>query len=231
MSKKEGNIFSMSLKDSYGIENRKKICNLLSLPIENLVLSRQVHGKHITLVTAQDRGRGNLSYDTAIPSSDAMITKEVDTPLVSLSGDCPILGFFDPVQKAIGLAHAGWRGTALEIAFHTIQAMRKEFQSNPNDILAAIAPSIGPCCYKVQEEVLEKVKNLSWGKKTIQKREGFYYLDLWLANTEQLLSAGLKAENIECSKICTACHLDKFFSYRIEGANSGRCAFILSLCE
>ncbi len=229
IAEKEGNIFSMSLKDPYGVSNREKVCKILSLPLENMVVSRQVHGKHVAVVSIKDRGRGALTYDTALPASDAMITNAIETPIMSLSGDCPIVGFFDPVKKAIGLAHAGWRGTVLEIASHTVHVMQKEFGCRPQDILAGIAPSIGPCCYQVREEVLDKVKTLSWGKKTIQIRDNAYYLDLWQANTEQLLCAGLKAENIESSQICTACHPDRFFSYRMEGVNSGRCAFILSL--
>ena len=226
---KEENIFSMSLRDTSGAMNRRKLCEILSISLENVVVSRQVHGKHIAIVSKKDRGKGALSHDTAIQSCDAMITREKQTYLMALSGDCPLIGFFDPVKNAIGIAHAGWKGTVLEIASHVVHAMQKEFTSCPQDILAAIAPSIGPCCYQVKDEVLEKVKNLSWGNSCIQDRDGLYYLNLWQANVEQLVASGLKPENIESSQICTGCHLEDFFSYRIEGPHCGHIAFILGM--
>lgn len=221
--------FSMSLKNPFGKENREKVCEVLHLPAASLVAGRQVHGNSISLVQAQDKGRGGLSSDNIFPQTDGLITKEREMPILAISADCPLIALFDPIQNAIAVVHAGWRGTVLQIAIEAVQRMKKEFSSQPQNLLAGIAPSIGPCCYEVGEEVIEKVKPFPWGQGTLLPHEEHTHFDLWQANIRQLLMAGLTEDHIECSQICTRCQHDRFFSYRMDGPNTGHIALFMSL--
>jgi YfiH family protein len=127
----------------------------------------------------------------------------------------PIL-FYDPKQKVIGAAHSGWAGTISKIARNTIDTMIKKYSSKPEDIIVSIGPAIGPCCYEVKLDVVEKVQtNLNKDKeKIIITRNNKYYFDLCKANKLQLLSSGIPEENIEIAGVCTKCNNHLFFSAR-----------------
>ena len=188
--------------------------------------------------------------------ADALITKRSGVALVLSFGDCPPILLYDPVQAVLGMAHAGWRGTARGIAAATVDAMREQFGCLPCDIYAGIGPSIGPCCYEVSEHVrqifqgqahfdemptTEKYRNLVGESAvfSVQERADAgigevsprtaLRLDLWQTNCNQLLMAGLLAEHIELPEICTACHTDIFFSHRREHGKTGRFPAILAL--
>ena len=190
--------------------------------------------------------------------ADALITKRRDVALVLSFGDCPPILFYDPVQAALGMAHAGWRGTARGVAAATVDAMQEQFGCLPRDIYAGLGPSIGPCCYEVSEHVqhifqgqaqfdemptAEKYRNLVGESAvfTLQERadagigetspRASFRLDLWQTNRNQLLMAGLLAEHIELPEVCTACHTDLFFSHRGEHGKTGRFPAILALRE
>ena len=180
--------------------------------------------------------------------ADALITKHCGVALAMSSADCVPLMFYDPVERVLGLAHAGWRGTARGIAAITIDAMGEQFGSSPNNIHAGIGPSIGPCCYEVSEEVRcyfigQKEfdfdpTNARYRKliresailtvKRIQGRDSLR-LDLWETNRNQLLMAGVLPEHIEASEICTSCDTEHFFSHRGEYGKAGRFPSILAL--
>jgi YfiH family protein len=103
-----------------------------------------------------------------------------------LQADCVPILFYDPNKKVIGIAHAGWKGTVSKIARNTVNAMNKNYNSKPKDIIAGIGPAIGPCCYEVKLDVVKKVeKSLDNGKEIIIVRDGKYYLDLWKANSSR----------------------------------------------
>lgn len=188
--------------------------------------------------------------------ADALITKRSGVALVLSFGDCPPILLYDPVQAVLGMAHAGWRGTARGIAAATVDAMREQFGCLPSDIYAGIGPSIGPCCYEVSEHVrqifqgqahfdemptTEKYRNLVGESAvfSVQERADAgmgeasprtaLRLDLWQTNRNQLLMAGLLVEHIELPEICTACHTDIFFSHRREHGKTGRFPAILAL--
>ncbi len=190
--------------------------------------------------------------------ADALITKRRDVALVLSFGDCPPILLYDSVQAVLGLAHAGWRGTARGIAAATVDAMREQFGCVPCDIYAGIGPSIGPCCYEVSEHVrqifqgqaqfdemptAEKYRNLIGESAVFSVQERVdagigeastrtsLRLDLWQTNRNQLFMAGLLAEHIELPEICTACHTDIFFSHRGEHGKTGRFPAILALHE
>lgn len=180
--------------------------------------------------------------------ADALITRHCGVALAMSSADCVPIMFYDPVERVIGLVHAGWRGTARGIAAITLQAMGEQFGCNPKNIRAGIGPSIGPCCYEVSEEVRcyfmgqqefdPDPIDASYRKLirdsavfTIKRMQGrnSLRLDLWETNRNQLLMAGLVSEHIESSEICTSCKKEHFFSHRGEHGKAGRFPSILAL--
>ena len=179
---------------------------LSALGVSNmpLALLNQVHGDTVIHVTQPG----------IIPNADALVTNTPNLLLVIQTADCVPLLFYDPVQKAVGAAHAGWRGTKLNIAGKTVQFMINHFHSDPSNILAFIGPSIGPCCFEVGDEVLTEFDSKYHTSKNT--------INLWQVNKDQLLDAGLSSDNIEVSHLCTVCHQSYFFSHRGSGGNTGR---------
>jgi YfiH family protein len=180
--------------------------------------------------------------------ADAVVTRRRGVALAISTADCVPLLFYDPVTEAIGVAHAGWRGTARGIALATIDAMHTQFGSRPADIHAGVGPSIGPCCYEVSEEVRE----LFLGQRSFEElptdaryrqpvAEAAVFeqvalpthtslrLNLWETNRQQLLLAGLLPEHIELPDVCTSCQHTRFFSHRAEQGRTGRFPAILAL--
>jgi YfiH family protein len=146
--------------------------------------------------------------------------------------DCVPLYFFDPVRHAVGLAHAGWKGTVGGIARMAVRRMTESFGSKPEELLAAIGPSIGVCCYEVDEAVAAKVRPVleeigpepEQQERVLQsgRSAGKYMLDLQTFNRLLLLEAGILSAHIELSHLCTSCNTDRFFSHRAEGGRTGR---------
>jgi YfiH family protein len=154
-----------------------------------------------------------------------MVTNVPGICLMVLSADCVPILMWDHAKKVIGVVHAGWKGTLHLIARKTVKVFQKDFGSSPHDIRAGIGPSIGPCCFEVGSEVISQVKDrLGTGKKHIANKladkKGCF--DLWSANQEQLVQAGIPENNIEVARTCTCDHADVFFSHRCEGGRTGR---------
>lgn len=212
-------------------QNRQRICHALGIDARRLVTAEQVHGDKVKVVTARDLGRGAFVYQEAIKATDALITKERKIPLSTYFADCVPLFILDPVTPAIGLSHAGWKGTVLKIGAKTIGRMAEEFGTQAKNCLVGIGPSIGPCCYEVDEAVVEKLAaNFSEpGLFLKPKGQGKWMLDLWQANAWVFKEMGVKEENITFSGYCTSCHAQLFFSYRAQGGRTGRMAAILML--
>lgn len=143
------------------IRNRQRIAKCLGWPFEAWTCAEQVHGDRVWRVTAADRGKGRWRREDAVAEADALITDVPGVLLVMYYADCVPLYFYDPDTPAIGLAHAGWKGTALDIAGKTVRAMAEAFGSRPERMYAAIGPSIGPCCYEVDEPVLDRLLPLA----------------------------------------------------------------------
>lgn len=180
-----------------------------------LVVPRQSHGTAVATARADDRGRGRFPLFDGFPATDAMITDEVDLPLGIIVADCVPVLLFDPVAGALGVAHAGWRGTVGGIVRNTISAMQQQFGTRPVDLLVGIGPSIGPCCYAVGDEVIDAwhaaVPN---AEQVVTTHGDARHFDLWRANAVQIEAAGVPAAQIEQSNVCVRCALDRFFSYR-----------------
>ncbi|NMB17612.1 MAG: peptidoglycan editing factor PgeF [Firmicutes bacterium] len=192
-----------------------------SLELEGLprVAAWQVHGVRVERVT-DPPGDYHLCRDT-----DALITDRRGIALSTLYADCVPLVFYDPHSRAIGMAHAGWRGTRARIGPAALAAMGEAFGTRPGDCLVGIGPSIGPCCYSVGPEVAKEFAPLD----AVQSREGKLYVDLPRANRFLLLHEGIPPENIQLGGICTSCRQDLFFSHRGSGGLTGRMASIMVL--
>jgi YfiH family protein len=191
-------------------ENRRRFWNAMFLDSSCSAIPRQVHGDRILAVNAPG----------IYPDTDALITNRSDLSLVVQTADCLPVFLVDPIKRAIGLVHAGRRGSARQIASKTVQAMAVEFGSAPERLEAYLGPSIGPCCYTVGKEVSDE-----FASKYTQDGK----LDLWRVNSDQLIDAGLNPAQVESSRLCTACHHEWFFSHRISGGKTGRMMGVLAL--
>ena len=201
---------------------------------EKMVLSWQTHTTNIRKVTEDDAGKG-ITRERDYHDIDGLITDVPGLTLVTFYADCVPLYFLDPVRRAVGLSHSGWRGTVGRMGQATVEAMGREYGSNPGDIIACIGPSICQDCYEVGEEVAAEFRRAFsekyWPELLCAKPEGKYLLNLWRANEIVLLEAGVKAENIQVTDICTHCNPDYLFSHRTMGSERGNLAAFLSIKE
>jgi YfiH family protein len=209
------------------MQNRKQIASLLKSDTEkyHFIAANQTHSSHIKVITKR-QNRGWETMDNAVLDCDALITDLKGVILTVLTADCVPVLLYDAQQEVVAAIHAGWRGTQTTIVFKTMEKMKEVFNSNPQDVVAGIAPSIGRCCYEVGEDVAHY---FTAQHEVLDKIGDKYKLDLPLANKIQLLNAGLLEENIEMSGICTACEVKRFFSYRKEQGCSGRFMSMIGL--
>lgn len=215
-------------------ENYRRIAKSIGVKCENMVLSQQTHTTNVRVVTEKDKGKGivkPLDYTDV----DGMVTNIHGICLVTFYADCVPLYFVDPVQKAIGLSHSGWRGTVGKIGKETIRKMEEQYGSDPKDILAAVGPSICKDCYEVSEDViLEFQKNFKeryWKDLFYRKENGKYQLDLWKANEIIFKESGILPEHIAVTNVCTHCNSEILYSHRTSGDRRGNLAAFLALKE
>jgi len=225
--------YNIGDKESRVAENRKIILDALNIDYRNTVSAQQVHKDRIALVRKEDKGKGVFKYSNGIAQTDALITDIPGIPLLMCYADCVPIFILDPVKKAIALIHSGRKGTELELTLKTLLKMKEIFETNAHSCLAAIFPSIGPCCYNIKEE--NKIDDywLNEAKYngepiSLQNKRG-WSLDLRKANYGQLIKSGVEKNNIFVSEICTADHPEFFFSYRRDKGNTGRMAAIFML--
>ena len=207
------------------LNNRKVLVEALGVPLTSLTTAKQIHDGHVRFVSAEMRGKGSVDYQGAINATDAMVTNVPNICMMVLLADCVPILFCDPSKKAIGVAHAGWKGTLRRIAEKTVKALHEHFDSATQDIMVGIGPCIGPCCYEVGPEVIDEVERIFGSKDYCIKnesQEGRGYFDLQEANLKQLLRTGIPEENIEIAEICTCHHPNLLFSYRHEKGKTGR---------
>lgn len=207
------------------LQNRQNMAKSVDIPLDAFVMLNQVHGKNVSVVTSDMKGLGAFGRENAICATDAMVTNQPNICLFVMSADCVPILFFDPVKKAIGACHAGWRGTLAKIAQATVLAMTANYGCNPADIIAAIGPSIGPCCYNVGGEVIDSVLRTFGSTDALIRFDKFDwkpYFDLWCTNKVLLQEVGINERNIETSGICTQCRHTDFFSSRHGKGITGR---------
>lgn len=191
---------------------------------ERLTFARQVHSTTVLPVTAKSAGQTPELY----PECDGLVTNEPGVCLVTFSADCTPVLLLDPVRRVIASVHSGWRGTLGQIVCKAVEVMQKQFKTAPENVLAAIGPSIKQCHFEVDEDVyLQFVKQFGDLVKeyTLQKGNK-YYIDTDALNRYGLISLGVLEENIQICSLCTFCEEAQFFSYRRDGETGRMCAVI-----
>lgn len=235
----EGDLGSMNLSYTRGDkkenvdENFRRIADILGCEPEDFVLSHQTHTTNVRVVTEADRGKG-LTRERDYEDVDGLITNVPGIVLSTFYADCVPLYFLDPVKKAIGLSHSGWRGTVNKMGKVTVDKMIKEYGSEPKDIIAVIGPSICVDCYEVSMDVAQEFMTAFAGadnldKIVIPKNEEKAMLDLWQANYAVLMEAGISKENITLPDLCTSCNIELLFSHRASNGKRGNLGAFLVL--
>lgn len=190
---------------------------------ENKTSCNQIHSDIVRIIDENNIAK--------IEDGDAMITNLAKIPLIIYTADCVPIVLIDKNKKIIANVHAGWRGTYSQIVVKTIKSMLKKFKSNPEDIHCIIGPAIGPCCYEVSKELVDKFNTIVTNKncKFYIIKEDKFYIDLPKINSYLLEKSGIKKENINNLKICTSCQNDRFFSYRKDNKTDKRIGTIVQI--
>lgn len=203
------------------LKNHKALATHLSYDLDRLVHMRQIHSDQIVIVDEDS------SFDDP-PECDALITDIKEKPLMVMTADCTPVLLYDPVKEVIAAIHAGRAGAFKDIVTKSIVTMHEHFGSEPADILSALGPSIGVCCYEVDEKIDREATLLGFAF-AIQRRDAHYFLDVNMILRRRLEEAGIRREHIEDLGECNACHNGTFFSYRADGQRTGRMAGIIAL--
>lgn len=210
----DGNMSPEYGDTAHSLVNRKKFLSRYGIGKNCLVTVKQVHSSTVVFV--------NRDY-TGINNADALITNIKNISLGIHTADCLPIFIHDDVKNAIGLVHAGWRGTREKIIIKTISSMQNNFSSDIKNLYFSFGPAIRACCYEVGESFKD------FFSSNILKKDNNYHLDLAQENREQILSLGIKEAQIFDSNICTFCQNKNYFSYRKEGSSCGRMLSIISL--
>ena len=206
--------YSVGDTDDNVDENLRRVAEAVGSRREDLFAAYQVHGREVTLVDADSEGR---------PRCDVLVTREAAKTLMLRYADCTPVLLADTRRRAVGVVHAGWRGSAVHAAEAGVRAMVEAFGTDPRDVVAGVGPAIGPCCYVVGEDVVA-----AFADRPELFRDG--RLDLWEANRQALIGAGVPSEHIEVAGVCTQCQADRFFSHRANnGQPAGRFAAVIRL--
>ncbi|GAA0091562.1 MULTISPECIES: peptidoglycan editing factor PgeF [Paraclostridium] len=203
--------------------DKENLCKELNMNFDNLTNNKQTHSDIVNIIKKEDIGK--------IKEGDALVTNLKKTPLLVFVADCVPVAIVDPKKEAVALCHAGWRGTYSKITQKSIENMEKLYGTNPEDLVCVLGPSIGPCCYEVSKDLIEKFNTIITNRdeKFYIIKESKYYLDLWKVNELILTSCGVKKENIVNLNICTSCNSDKFHSYRKHNQTTKRLGMILEV--
>lgn len=213
------------------LENYRLICNSAGFEYESLCSSVQIHEAMVQVVDESDRGHGILR-ERQWTSADALVTNSKDVTLVTYYADCTPVFFVDTKTHAIGLAHAGWRGTVSRICVNTVKKMEEAFGTKAEDLICAIGPVIGKCCYEIDSACADEFKALDEiDTKAIltDKGNGKFMADLALTNKLLLMSVGVKEENIIISDLCTKCNSELLWSHRATNGNRGTMAAFMKI--
>lgn len=205
------------------LSNRRILEKALGFyPEENIWLD---HGREVYVAAGGDRDDK--------PHADAVITRLNGLPLTIFYADCVPIYILDRKNRAIGLAHGGWRGTVKDVAGNTIERMTREFGTDPADCLVGIGPSIGPCCFLVDEDVANLFLGTfaEWKDLVRKISNNKWSIDLWSLNQRLLISRGVSGENISICALCTSCNRELFYSYRRDRGNTGRMAAFITLLD
>jgi YfiH family protein len=206
------------------VANYERVCGALGIRRAQMATCYQIHSADVLVVAAADGGR-------LVGQGDAMVTDQPGVYLSMRFADCTPLLLHDPVRRAVGIAHAGWRGTLKNVAGAVVRAMVERLGCLPGDITAVVGPAIGPCCYQVGGEVIQAAEAAyADAAELLQPHDdGRHYFDLWEANRRQLVEAGVG--HVAVARLCTACRTDHFFSHRAEQGQTGRFGVVIGYRE
>ena len=233
----EGEFTSMNLACNRGdspenvTENYKRICESAGFEFESLTASAQDHNTYVRAVTSENKG-GGIYKPRDMASVDALVTNENGITLVTYYADCTPLFFVDVKNKAIGLAHAGWRGTVGRIGEKVIEKMTELYNTDPSNVVCAIGPAISVCCYEVDKPCADNFLNLEGVNSddfVFPKENGKYMIALLEANRQILIASGVKPENITVSDICTNCNSELLWSHRATKGHRGTMSAFMCL--
>lgn len=209
------------------MENRRRAAGALGLDAGRLVCAQQVNGSAAALVENSDAGQGARSLATAVPGVDALVTRTPGPPLALFFADCVPVFVTDPVHRTVALAHAGWRGLVGGVLENTVGVLVNECRARAQDLLAAVGPCIGACCFEVGPEVAAR-----FDPADVRADEnGKAHVDLAAASVRRLQNAGLPANQIDVANDCTACRPDRWFSHRRGFGKTGRMGAFIAVRE
>ena len=206
------------------LENYRLAAEDLKLDFASIVASRQTHSSNIRIVTDADRGKG-VTKESDITDTDGLVTSEKNLPLVVFSADCYPVLLADKEKKAVAAVHSGWRGTLSGISGKAAEIMENEFDVCPENIIAAVGPGIGKCCFETEWDVASEFDSCF----VTEKGGGKFLIDLPAVIEKSLLEKGVRKENIFFSERCSVCESDKFYSYRAHKDKTGRMGAFISL--
>lgn len=197
------------------LKNYDIICSSIGIDSKKLVLSNQIHENNVKIITSDDCGKG-IVRNSDITGIDAFVCAQPGVPFVIFCADCVPVFFLDTKKAVAALAHSGWRSTTKNISANVLSVMKKSFGCKAEDIICAIGPSIGKCCFEVDSDVADMFL-----PEFKEKRGEKYHIDLWSVIKNQLLTEGIYEENITISGMCTCCMSDEFFSNRAHKGKIG----------
>lgn len=202
-------------------ENRRRFGQSAGFDVHRLVAAQQVHGERGRVVGSSDAGRGALNWESALPDCDALLTRETNLPLLILVADCAPILLVDPIQRALAVVHAGWRGALAGVAGKAVETMTREFGTQSGDVLAAIGPCLNVENLEVGEEVATEVEANN-SRAVIRSLGTKPHLDLRALIQDDLTRAGVNPNHIEISPLCPRDSDDTFFSHRGQNGRAGR---------
>jgi hypothetical protein len=200
-------------------ENRRRFLASWEIPFDRLIVPRQTHTANVAALTPSD-----LASPPRLNDVDALITNCSEIAVGVLVADCVPVFLYDAETRAIGIAHAGWRGTIAGVVAETLKRMETEFGTSAGNCSAILGPSIGPCCYTVSDDLARRFQD-RFGKAVADGTQ----LSLWDSLKVELMETGVCPERIAVSGLCTACQTDDFYSHRKEGGQTGRLLALLNL--
>lgn len=197
------------------------VARVLDVAPDRLLLIRQVHGASVAVRRPSENGLWPL------PEADILVSSDPSAAIAVRVADCAPILIADAATGVVGAVHAGWRGTVRSAAIAGVRAMEREFGSRPENLLAAIGPSLGECCGEVGEEVVEAFRNAGHEAAAISRwfspgHRGRPHLNLWKANVDQLIACGIPSGQVHVAELCTKTHAAWMHSYRAAGAAAGR---------
>ncbi len=215
-------------------ENFTRIGNAMGFETGSLVFSQQTHTTNVRVATEEDRGSG-FTKPLRYTDVDGLITNVPGLMLATFYADCVPLFFVDPVHRAVGLSHSGWKGTVGRMGKATVERMTEIFGTRPEEVLAAVGPSICQDCYEVSEDVAsafrKEFRDQADERLLYQKENGRYQLNLWRANEIVLLEAGVRPEHLAITNVCTCCNPELMFSHRASQGRRGNLGAFLGLLK